>query len=336
MSETVEVKGESPVIQATTRRTLVHRHHRVGREPPDRQPQLHGARLARAGRQRQQPPGGGGANNVMMDGVSTMDTGSNSVLLQMNVESIARSQSAGVELSGRVRPLERSADYGGDQERNESLPRLAVRRRAQLRLELESTRPNKLNGDPKRRCRSSATIGYSIGGPIGKPGGSNKLFFFYSQEYRAANGRQRHAAIPLPDRAGAPGRFLADHRQQRQSRFPTFAIRGRPATVRRRTRTTGRRALPTAASSARFPRTGSTRPGLNILNMYPMPNITNVPAGQNYNYEIVRPNQSLLAWQPAIRWTTTWRRRCAPRSSTRGGRSGKRPSTDRCRGSTTP
>src|SRR5439155_13339426 len=33
--------------------------------------------------------GGGGANNVMMDGISTMDTGSNSVLLQMNVESIA-------------------------------------------------------------------------------------------------------------------------------------------------------------------------------------------------------------------------------------------------------
>src|SRR5260221_3478735 len=32
---------------------------------------------------------GGGNSNVMMDGVSTMDTGSNSVLLQMNVESIA-------------------------------------------------------------------------------------------------------------------------------------------------------------------------------------------------------------------------------------------------------
>src|SRR5439155_19997838 len=33
--------------------------------------------------------GGGGQNNIMMDGVSTMDTGSNAVLLQMNVESIA-------------------------------------------------------------------------------------------------------------------------------------------------------------------------------------------------------------------------------------------------------
>ena len=33
--------------------------------------------------------GGGGDSNIMMDGVSTMDTGSNAVLLQMNVESIA-------------------------------------------------------------------------------------------------------------------------------------------------------------------------------------------------------------------------------------------------------
>jgi Carboxypeptidase regulatory-like domain len=33
--------------------------------------------------------GGGGQNNIMMDGISTMDTGSNAVLLQMNVESIA-------------------------------------------------------------------------------------------------------------------------------------------------------------------------------------------------------------------------------------------------------
>ena len=41
--------------------------------------------------------------------------------------------------------------------------------------------------------------------------------------------------------------------------------------------------------------------GLNILNMFPMPNIANPPPGQNYNYELTRPTQALLAWQPAIR-----------------------------------
>ena len=40
-----------------------------------------------------------------------------------------------------------------------------------------------MNGDPKPKAESK-TYGYSIGGPVGKPGGSNKLFFFYSHEYR--------------------------------------------------------------------------------------------------------------------------------------------------------
>jgi hypothetical protein len=33
--------------------------------------------------------GGGGATNIMMDGISTMDTGNNGQLLQMTSESIA-------------------------------------------------------------------------------------------------------------------------------------------------------------------------------------------------------------------------------------------------------
>ena len=48
-----------------------------------------------------------------------------------------RSESARVELSGRVRPVERTADYRRDQERHQPVPRLGVRRRAQLRLELQ-------------------------------------------------------------------------------------------------------------------------------------------------------------------------------------------------------
>jgi hypothetical protein len=42
------------------------------------------------------------------------------------------------------------------------------------------------------------------------------------------------------------------------------------------------------------------QPGLNVLKQYPMPNLAQVP-GIAYNYEITRPNQSLLSWQPAIR-----------------------------------
>ena len=74
------------------RRAIVPRHHRRSREPPDRhRPQLRVADLADPGRRWARRPrlGGGGQNNIMMDGVSTMDTGNNGQLLQMNPEAIA-------------------------------------------------------------------------------------------------------------------------------------------------------------------------------------------------------------------------------------------------------
>ena len=45
-----------------------------------------------------------------------------------------------------------------------------------------NSRVNVLNGDPKPSVRER-DWGYSIGGPVGKPGGDNKLFFFYAQEF---------------------------------------------------------------------------------------------------------------------------------------------------------
>ena len=73
----------------------------------------------------------------MMDGVSTMDTGNNGQMLQMNVESIAEVK---VLTSGYQAEYGRSSGLqitGGHQERHQPVPRLALRRRAQLRLELQ-------------------------------------------------------------------------------------------------------------------------------------------------------------------------------------------------------
>jgi hypothetical protein len=47
--------------------------------------------------------------------------------------------------------------------------------------------------------------GYSIGGPVGKPGGTNKLFFFYSQEFSprtAGNNVIRYRMPTALERAG--------------------------------------------------------------------------------------------------------------------------------------
>ena len=70
--------------------------------------------------------GGGGQNNIMMDGVSTMDTGNNGQMLQMNVEAIAEVEGSDLRLPGRVRPLERPADHRRHQERHQPDPRLVL------------------------------------------------------------------------------------------------------------------------------------------------------------------------------------------------------------------
>ena len=87
---TLDVGGTTETVMSKARprsssrawRALVHRLRRAGREPAARQPQL-------CRRWRRSPPastapagvGGGGATNFMMDGVGTMDTGSNRLLV---------------------------------------------------------------------------------------------------------------------------------------------------------------------------------------------------------------------------------------------------------------
>ena len=81
--------------------------------------------------------GGGGQNNIMMDGVSTMDTGNNGQLISDERRLDRRSEGPDPGLPGRVRAFERPADLGRHQERHQPVPRLALRHRAELGLELE-------------------------------------------------------------------------------------------------------------------------------------------------------------------------------------------------------
>ena len=220
--------------------------------------------------------GGASQNNIMMDGVSAMDTGNNGQMLNMNIESI-----------GEVKILTQGyqAEYG----RSSGLQITAVTKSGtnQFRgsaydIQTDSdwnanSWVNEKNGDPKPKT-TTKTLGYTIGGPVGKPGGTNKLFFFYAHEYRPAT-----AAI----NGGNPIRL----------RVPT-AARARRATSRRRSTTTARSDSDSSstrvdaarrcsgnnvpADSGEPARTGS---GQAILNRYPLPNVTQAP-GTNYNYEV--------------------------------------------------
>jgi hypothetical protein len=225
--------------------------------------------------------GGGGQNNIMMDGISAMDTGNNGQMLQMNVESIAEV---------KVLAQGYQAEYG----RSSGLQITAVTKSGTNRFhgsvyDIEDNSDwnsnswvNDQNGNPKTVSKAR-TWGYSIGGPAGKPGGSNKLFFFYSHEYRPSNtgGAINRFRVPTAlERAG-------DFSQSKDNNGANIPQLLDPVT---------RAAYPGNV----IPAGSLYAPGLALLSRYPLPNVTQA-AGTNYNLEIPRPNDKNLLQQPAIR-----------------------------------
>ncbi len=157
-----------------------------------------------------------------------------------------------------------------------------------------NSRTNTLNGDPKA-VLNEKDLGYSIGGPLGKPGGNNKLFFFYSHEYAPRTGGgdvQRFRMPTLLERQG-------DFSQTTDNTGALFPYIQDPLLTGTCSATNQAACFQSGGVVGRIPADRLYQTGLNILKMYPMPNVS-IP-GAAYNYEITRPSEQLLAWQPAVR-----------------------------------
>ena len=191
----------------------------------------------------------------MMDGVSTMDTGNNGQLLQMNPEAIAE-----------VKVL--TAGYQAEYGRSSGLQITAVTKSGtnQFRGSVYDVMRNsdwnsncwvnKINGTPKAVDKQS-DWGYTFGGPVGKPGGNNKLFFFYAHEYRPRNAGQHAAPVPRADAGRA--RPATSRQSLDNNGAPIPALKDAVgAGIRRQPDSRGARSI---------------RPGVNILNLYPLPNM---------------------------------------------------------------
>ena len=321
LTETVTVLAESPIIQASTgERSFTVKTESVANLPLSDRNFATLASLA-PGVDGTARIGGGGATNFMMDGVGTMDTGSNRLLMAVNVESIAEVKVLTSELPGRVRPVERAADHGRHQERHEPLPRIGLRRGKELDWN-KNSKTNILNGDPKAISKSK-DWGYSIGGPIGKPGGSNKLFFFYAHEYQPRTSGNNVVRFRMPTALERAGDFSQ-----------TTDNNGNPYSLIRDASTN----LPCTAADTRgcFQDGGVARPdsGESAVSNRPE-HPEDVPDAQHG----VRPGRplQLRAHQADAKAssaisrrsasTTSRRRNCGGPSSTRRGRSGNRPST---------
>jgi Carboxypeptidase regulatory-like domain/TonB-dependent Receptor Plug Domain len=228
--------------------------------------------------------GGAGQNNIMMDGISAMDTGNNGQMLNMNVESIAEV---------KVLTQGYQAEYG----RSSGLQITAVTKSGTNRLRGSAydiqgnsdwntnSWANVKNGDKKPEA-TAKTLGYSIGGPIGKPGGNNKLFFFYSHEYRPAttytnNGNVIRLRVPTAE--------------ERQGIF-TNSLNQNGAPIPQLLDPITRQPY----ANNVIPASSWYSLGATILSRYPLPNVAQQP-GTNYNYQIDAPSTQQLTQQPAVK-----------------------------------
>jgi len=289
-AETVNVQAESPMIQSQSGE----RSFAVATEQIERLPINHtnftsvvsltpgvvnGGASAAATRL-----GGAGQNNIMMDGISAMDTGNNGQMLNMNIESIAEV---------KVLTQGYQAEYG----RSSGLQITAVTKSGTNRFRgsafdiqgssdwATNSWVNDKNGDKKVKA-DAKTLGYSIGGPIGKPGGNNKLFFFYSHQYVPA---QRFT------NAGNVIRLRVPTEEERAGIF-TNSLDNNGKPIPQLLNPATRQPYPNNV----IPASDFYKLGQTILNRYPKPNVQQVD-GTNYNYQIDAPSTNQLVQQPAAK-----------------------------------
>ena len=303
LSETVTVSSEAATIQAQTgERSFVIATESVQNLPIAGRNFASFARLtpgvvaAGAGAARAD----GARTNYLLDGVSSVDTGGNQQGLQVNPDAIAEvkvitnsyqaeyGRTSGIQISGVTKS-------GTNQFRGSVFD---LERRTSWTT---NSWANQKNGNAKP-VADQRDWGYTIGGPVGKPGGANRLFFFYSEQFqpRRNGGNVNRFTVPtLSERngdfsqsvlnTGAPFNLIRD------------ASSGQPCTA---ANTAG--CFQDAGKIGKIPQSRLYGLGLNILKLYPEPNTS----GVGYNYEIAQPVSTSNTFQHVVRvdyQATKWR-----------------------------
>lgn len=231
--------------------------------------------------------GGQGQDNIMMDGISAMDTGNNGQMLALNIESIAEV---------KVLTQAYQAEYG----RSSGMQVTTVTKSGTNQYHGAgygiftntewNSRPwvTQKNGDIPV-FTSLSTYGYTIGGPVVIPklyNGHNKFFFFYAHEFRPQSilaNSGNVVRLRLPSAAERQGDF-SQSRDQNGNLLASIIDS-----------TNG---LPFPGKV--IPQSRLYAPGIAVLNQYPLPNVAQVP-GTNYNYQLNPATYNQLTQQPAVR-----------------------------------
>jgi hypothetical protein len=231
--------------------------------------------------------GGAAESNVMMDGVSAMDTGNNGQMLSLNIESI-----------GEVKVLTQGyqAEYG----RSAGLQVTSYTKSGTNDLHgsgyglftrwnwNSNSWVNQSNHVPQAKTHQDI-FGYSVGGPVVIPkviNGRNKLFFFYAHEFRPTTGVINSGNViqmRMPTAAERTGDF-------------SHSLNNQGAPIPQLMNYTNGQPFPGNI----IPASMLYAPGVQALSRYPLPNLVQGP-GMNYNWQINAPTYNYLLQQPAVK-----------------------------------
>lgn len=243
----------------------------------------------------------GGDSNIMMDGVSTMDTGNNATIIATNTESIEEIKvlvSSYQAEYGRSSGLQISAVTKSGTDHFHGSAFMIMRQSGWN----ANSKTNILNGVRKAYDREK-DLGFTIGGPIGKPGHQNKLFFFYSHEFDP-----RTLSITGNNISGSTVYYRFPTALERQGDFSKTTdnngnlypyikdpLSSNPCSA---SNTAG--CFAAGGVLGRIPADRLYSLGLQFLSLYPMPNV-NTP-GLPYNYEATLPSQSIMSQAPIMKF----------------------------------
>jgi hypothetical protein len=238
--------------------------------------------------------GGGGGSNYMLDGATAMDPGINRPATRVSVESLAEvkvvtstyqaeyARSAGLQINAVTK--------SGTNQFRGSLYEVARNSKWNA-----NSQTNIVNGDPKP-FDDRQDYGFSLGGPVGRPGGQNKLFFYFNAEFnpRTFGGAVNRYRVPtLLERQG-------DFSQSRDNNGNVYPYIKDPLIAGACSAADTRACFQDGGVLGRIPASRLYQTGLSILKWWPAPDVAQ-PAGQAYNFESVDPEVHLLGYQPVIR-----------------------------------
>ena len=295
ISETVLVTGDAPMIQSQTGE----RSFTISKEAVENLP----VTLRYFGQFAALAPGvittgtnrfariDGARTNYMLDGISSVNTGGNQPGLELNADAIAEvkvvasayqaeyGRSTGIQISGITK--------SGTNQFHGSL--YDIERQGKWN---SNTWANVRNGNAKAVLKEK-DWGYTIGGPVGKPGGQNRLFFFYSEQFspRTSGGAINRFRVPtLLERRGD----FSESTDNTGNRFNFIrdASTGLPCVAG-----DTRGCFQADGVLGRIPQNRLYDLGLNILKTFPEPNTQSAL----YSLETVAPTVDRNTFQHVVR-----------------------------------